>query len=216
MGEPHDSVAAIIRALRRPEKARLEQIELSTATQLAFEPLQAIDLAFHRPMTPRQGHPSLHRFIVFTKLCGEALKHSQRTRDCPCQPGIESSGGPLAHQLGTVLCEVDGFRDLCMLRMELHEDRLIVWRSPRRAPEDEPGRLADRERRMHSRRDDRQRPLASPLPWGQPLRLPQTLGVARHCDVAARLPLVFDLAKELSGVMAAIIPAFEEIRFIGG
>ena len=216
MVEPRDSVAAIIPALRRQEKALLEQIEFSTAKHLAFEPLQAIDLAFHRPITPRQGHPSLHRFIVFTKPCGEALKHSQRPLDRPCQPGIESSGGPLAHQLGKVLGEVDGFRDLCMRRMELHEYRLIVWRSPLRAPEDEPGRLADRERRMHSLRDDRQRPLASPLPWGQPLRLPQTLGVARHCDVAARIPLVFDLAKELSGVMAAIIPASEQVRLIGG
>ena len=216
MVEPRDSVAALIPALRRPEKALREQIEVSTANHLAFEPLQAIALAFHRPRTPRQGHPSLHRFIVFTTPGGEALKPSQRTRDRPCQPGIESNGGPLAHHLGNVLCEGAGFRARCMLRLELHEYRRIVWRSPRRAPEDEPGRLADHERRLPSLRDDRQRPLASPLPWGQPLRLPQTLGVARHGDVAARIPLVCDLANELSGVMAAIMPASEPVRLSGG
>jgi len=125
---------ALASPLRRRDNTPVQQIEMRTAKHLALAHLQAIDLALHRPMTPRQGHPSLHGLIVVTKPWGEALKRSQRTLDRPCQPGVESGGGPLAHQLGKVVREFDGFRDLCMLGLDLHEYGLVVWRSPLQAP----------------------------------------------------------------------------------
>jgi hypothetical protein len=48
MVAPRASVAAIIPVLRRQEKALLEQIEFGTAKHLAFEHLQAVNLALHR------------------------------------------------------------------------------------------------------------------------------------------------------------------------
>jgi hypothetical protein len=52
MVEPRTSVAAIIPVLRRQEKALLEQIEFGPAKHLAFEHFQAINVAFHRALTP--------------------------------------------------------------------------------------------------------------------------------------------------------------------
>jgi hypothetical protein len=99
--------------------------------------------------------------------------HDSTLRD-PCHPGIQLRPLPLAHESGKVLREFDGFRDLCMLRMELHEYGLVVWRSPLRAPEDQPGCLAGCEERLSGLDHDWEG-----LPQGEFLGIPATNRVVR-------------------------------------
>jgi hypothetical protein len=49
----------------------------------------------------------------------------------------------------------------------------------------------------------------------QPLRLPETLGIARHGGIAASVALLLETLKHLAGVMTALVPVLEEEGFIG-
>ena len=49
----------------------------------------------------------------------------------------------------------------------------------------------------------------------QPLRLPETLGIARHGGIAAPVALLLEAPKHLPGVMTALVPVLEEEVFIG-
>ena len=54
-GSSRDAVLARALSLCGQQKAPLEPIEAGTATHLALERLQAIDVAFHRAMYSRAG-----------------------------------------------------------------------------------------------------------------------------------------------------------------
>jgi hypothetical protein len=53
------------------------------------------------------------------------------------------------------------------------------------------------------------------LPRGEPLRLTQPAGIGRDHPIAARIATLAQVTKEAHRGIAARIPAFEEIRFIG-
>jgi hypothetical protein len=52
---------------------------------------------------------------------------------------------------------------------------------------------------------------ASPLPRCPPLRVAQTLRIARHGGIAPRIALLLELSEEPQGIAATRVPAFEEI-----
>jgi hypothetical protein len=49
-GSPRDAAPALALSLCSQHQAPLEQIEIGTAKHLAFERLQPIDVALHRPI----------------------------------------------------------------------------------------------------------------------------------------------------------------------
>src|SRR4029434_985425 len=101
--EPRASVAAIILVLSRQEKALLEQIKFGTAKHLAFEHLQAVNLALYRAVTPGQGDPGFDGLIVITDPLRKPLQGCEGTIRRPGQPGIQLLRPALAHELGKVL-----------------------------------------------------------------------------------------------------------------
>jgi hypothetical protein len=64
-------------------------------------------------------------------------------------------------------------------------------------------------------RDDRERVLRRWLARCQPLRLPETLGIAGHGGIAAPGALLLEEMKHLPGVMTALVPVLEEEGFVG-
>jgi hypothetical protein len=121
MVEPRASVAAIIPVLRRQEKALLEQIEFGTATHLALQHLEAVDVAFDRAVTPGQGDPGFDGVIVIADPLRTPLQGHERTLRRPGQPGIQLLRLPLAHELGKVLGSGDGGGDLRRLSSQVGE-----------------------------------------------------------------------------------------------
>jgi hypothetical protein len=92
----------------------------------------------------------------------------------------------------------------------------LVRRPSLRPPEHEPGGSPRREVAVLGFRDERERGHG----WGrlagcQPLRLPETLGIARHGGIAPPVALLLEETKHLPGVMTALVPVLEEERFIG-
>jgi hypothetical protein len=89
MVAPRESVAAIVPSLRRQEKALLEQIEFGTATPLALEHFQAINVALHRAGTPGPGDPGFDRVIVVAQPLRKPLQGRDGALRRPGQPGIQ-------------------------------------------------------------------------------------------------------------------------------
>ena len=83
MVEPPSAVAAIVPALRRQEKALLEQIEFGTAKHLALQHLEAVDMAFDRAVTPGQGNPGFDGLIVIAQPLRKPLQGPEGTL---CRP----------------------------------------------------------------------------------------------------------------------------------
>jgi hypothetical protein len=98
-----DSVAAIVPVLRRQEQALLEQIACGTATQLALQPREAVDVAFDRAITPGQGHASLNGVIVLAQAFRNPRQGHEGTLRRPGQPGIPLVRLALAHEPRNVL-----------------------------------------------------------------------------------------------------------------
>ena len=142
MVEPRASVAAIIPALRRQENALLEQIELGTAKHLAFEHLQAVNLALHRAGTPGQGDPGFDGLIVIADPLRTPLQGCEGNLRRPGQPGIQLLRRALAHELGKVLGSGDGGSHRGMLGSQLGELGGLVLVLPLGSPEHQPGRPA--------------------------------------------------------------------------
>jgi len=215
MVEPRASVAASIPVLHRQEKALLEQIEFGTAKHLAFAPLQAVNLALHRAVTPGQGDPGFDGLIVITDPLRKPLQGCEGTVRRPGQPGIQRLRPALAHELGKVLGSGDGGGHLRMLGLQLDELSGLVLIQPLWSPQDQPGRPTGGEVagcRLGHGRQGLPRP---PRPRGLTLRLAQALGIARHGRVAPSIPTPLELSEEAHGVPVPRVPACQEIRVIG-
>jgi hypothetical protein len=92
------------------QEAAAEEIESCPSKHLAFQHLEAIDVALHGARTPGQGHPGFDCRIVVPQPLGKALKHPQRTLRSALQPGIELRPLALADELSKVFREGDGVR----------------------------------------------------------------------------------------------------------
>ncbi len=216
MVEPHDSVAAIVPALRSQEKALLEQIEIGTATHLALECVQAIHVALYRAMTPGQGDPGFDRIIVVAPPFRKPLQGHEGTLRCPGQPRVQLVRLTLAHEPRKVLGSGDGGGHLRMLSFQLGEWGGLVIILPLWSPQRQPGRSPCGELALRRLRHNRQDlPRRAVLP-GLALRLAQTLRIAGHGRGAPSIPPPLELPEESQGVTVTRVPAFQEIRFIGG
>jgi hypothetical protein len=103
------------------QKTAAEEIETRAAKHLAFQHLEAINVSRDRPGTPRQRHASFDRRIVVPQTLGKALKHPKRTLGCALQSGIELRTLALAHELGKVFRQGDGFGQLTLLGSQMGE-----------------------------------------------------------------------------------------------
>jgi hypothetical protein len=81
--QPRHAVLAPALSLSDQKQAPLEQIKARTATHLARERLQTIDVALHRAMTPGQGHTGSDRVIVVAPPFREPLQGRERTLHLP-------------------------------------------------------------------------------------------------------------------------------------
>jgi hypothetical protein len=142
MVEPRVSVAASIAALRRQEKALLEQIEFGTAKHLAFEHFQADHMALHRAGPPGQGDPGFDGVIVVAESLCKPLQGHEGTLRRPGVPGIKLVRLSLAHEPGKVLGSGDGGSHLGMLGFQLGELGGLVFILLLWSPQDQPSRPA--------------------------------------------------------------------------
>ena len=76
-------------------------------------------MALDRSIGPGQGDASFDRLIVLVQPRREASPGLQRTGGRPLEPRLQRRGLALAHQLRTVLRQVDRLRHLGRLRVEL-------------------------------------------------------------------------------------------------
>src|SRR5712691_6496074 len=90
-----------------PHETAAEEIETRPSKHLAFEHLEAIDMALDRSSGPRQRHARFDCRIVIAQPLGKALQDLQGTRAGALQPRIQMRGLPLTDQGGKVLCQVD-------------------------------------------------------------------------------------------------------------
>src|SRR5262245_15531246 len=94
---------------RRQQETLGEQVHACPAQHLTLEHLQAIDLAFNRPLTPGPRHPGLHGGIIRTQPFGQASEGCESARGRARQPWIELGRLALTDEGGEVLCERHGF-----------------------------------------------------------------------------------------------------------
>ena len=123
------------------EETSGQQIELGPAEHLALEQLQAVDVPFDRPLTPRQCHRGLDGSQVCPEPSGKTPEGREGARGGACQPQIEPGRLALADEGGEVLRQPDGLRQGGMfgeLRqvVAIHIPELF-WRA-----EHQPGSLA--------------------------------------------------------------------------
>src|SRR5262244_3192335 len=63
----------------REQEAAVEEIEVRSAKHLAFQHLEAIDMALDRSVAPGHGHPSFDRVVVLREPLRKASQGRQRT-----------------------------------------------------------------------------------------------------------------------------------------
>ena len=131
------------------------------------------------PCTPGQGDTGFDGVVVVAQPVRKPLQGDQGTRRRPGQPGIQLCWLPLAHQLGKIVGERDGVGELGILGCELCEQFLLRGRALLRPSQDEPGGPARGQGAVRRRGHERQGVARSPLPGCLPVRVAQTLRVAR-------------------------------------
>ncbi len=127
-------------------EAAAQEIEVCSAKHLAFQHLEAIDMALDRSIGPGHGHPGFDRIVILRQPLRKASQSLQRTGGCPLEPRIEGRGLPLADQLRKVLRQVDRLGHLGRLRVELGELLCLHLRARGFTPQDQSRRPARRER----------------------------------------------------------------------
>ena len=172
-------------------------------------------MPFYRASAPGDGPPSFDGRIVCRQSEGEASQRVQRTGGRTLQPGIELRRLPLAHQRGEVLRQVDGLGDLGMLRLELGEMLRLGLPSLRGTPPHQPGPPTGRQRGAHGFGHAWEGPPRAALARGEPLGLAYAARRGRDEGIAAGVATLLQGATQAYGGLAAGIPAFEELRFIG-
>jgi hypothetical protein len=194
---------------RRQEEALGQQNELRSATHLALEHLQAIDVPFDGALTPGQRHPSLDAGIVLTQSFGKALEGREGARGGARQPRIELGRLALADTGGEVprechrLCQCGVCSELRQLVVPLICG--LVWRT-----ENQPGRPAGGELASWGVSHRRQRPSAAPLPRGQPLGLAHAPDLEGDKAILAPQPLATDHTKEMRAIPTPAVPPGQE------
>jgi hypothetical protein len=212
---PRYSVPVLAPSLRGEKKALLEQIQAGTAKHLTLECFQAIHMALYRAVTPGECHASFDRVIVVVQPFRKPLQGHEGTLRRPGQPGIQALGLPLAHELCKILGECDSVSDLGILGYELCQEVLLLWRALLRPSQHQPRRPVRGQGAVPGLRHHWQGLAASPLPGRPPLRVAQTLRIARHGGIAPRIALLLELSEEPQGIAATRVPAFEEIGCVG-
>src|SRR5262249_667380 len=137
------------------------------------------------------------------------------------EPAIEALRLPGPHERRKVPGQRDRLRKLRLLCGQQGQVLFLVRRPGLRPPEHEPGSSPRRGGAGVGFRDGRERGRC----WGggwwgrwagwQPLRLPQTLGIARHGGIAAPVALLLEETKHLPGVMIALVPVLEQEVLVG-
>ena len=179
----------------RPQEAVAQEIQVRAAKHLPLQHFQTVNVALDRPGTPRQRDPGFDGLIVLRQSGGKAAQGVQRTIGGALQPGIELGRLPLAHELGKVLGQVDGFGDRGRLRAELDKLLDFVRGALRFTPQHQPGRSAWRQGLGHRLRHVRQGPPWAALPRRETLGLPQAAGIGRDDAIAPRVALLTERAK---------------------
>ena len=183
---------------------------------LAFQHLQAIDMAFDGAVTPWDSHPSFDRRIVVAEPLRKTPQGLHRTARGAREPAIQALRLPGAHQVRKVPDQRDGLREFRLLRDQLGQLLFLVRSPGLRPPQHEPGGPPRREVAVLGFRDDRERVgRRGWLAGRQPLRLPEALGIAGYSGIAALVALLLEAMKELQGVMAPLVPVLEDGDFVG-
>jgi hypothetical protein len=140
---------------------------------LAFQHLQAIDLAFDGAVTPWDGHPGCDRRIVVTEALRKTPQGLHRTGPGALEPASKAVGLAGTHEVRKVPGQRDGLCERRLLCGELGELLFLVRRPGLRPPPHEPGGPSRREVAVLGFRDDRER-VRGRGRWAgsQPLRLP--------------------------------------------
>jgi hypothetical protein len=100
-----------------------EQIKLGTSIHLSFNQLQAVNRAFHWPLTPRQGQPCLNRGGIGPKAARESLEGRAPTLLRLRQLGANASRFPLPNHAIERLHQGDSRIALRMLTTHLLHQR---------------------------------------------------------------------------------------------
>jgi hypothetical protein len=208
---PRYSVLGLAPSLRGETTALLEQIQAGTATHLTRERFQAMKLALYRAVTPGECHASFDRVIVVTQPCRKPLPGHEGTLRRPGQPGIQVLGRPWAPELRQLLGERERVSDRGILGDELGQEVLLLWRARLRPSQHQPRRPVRGQGAVPGLCHHWQEVAASPLPGCPPLRVAQTLRLARHGGRAPRIARLLERSEEPHGIAATRVPAFEEI-----
>jgi hypothetical protein len=164
----------------------------------------------------RHGHSSFDGGIVVAQPVRKTLQGRHRTGRGAGEPAIEALRLAGPHEVGKVPGQRDRLSQLWLLRGELCQLLFLVRRPGLRTPPDEPRGPPRREVAVLGFRDNRERVLRRWLARCQPLRLPETLGIACHGGIAAPVALPLEEMKHLAGVMTALVPVLEQEVFVGG
>ena len=100
---PQGTACTLAPSLRSEQKAPLEPIQAGTATPLALEHLQAMNVALHWAIAPASCQASFDGVVVVAQSFRKALQGHEGAIRRPCQPGIQLICPPLAHERGKVL-----------------------------------------------------------------------------------------------------------------
>jgi hypothetical protein len=166
-------------------------------------------LARYRAVTPGACHASLDRVLVVTPPCRQPLPGHEGTLRRPGQPGIPVLGRPWAPERRQLLGERERGRDRGLLGDELGQEVLLRWRARLRPSQHQPRRPVRGQGAVPGRCHHWQEVAASPLPGCPPVRVAQTLRLARHGGRAPRIARLLERSEAPHGIAATRVPAFE-------
>jgi hypothetical protein len=196
-------------------KAPIDQRKPGAAKHLALEQFQACDMPPHGPAAPGQGQPSFDGVIIVSETFGKPLQGHNGTLRDPSHPSIQLRTLTLAPKSGKGLGEIDGLGHVNMLRTQLGEQKGFVLGVRLLTTQGYPGGLAGCEEWLSGPDYDREGLLRRSLLRRLALRLAQPLGIAGDRRIAPRIAAPLDLVPQAQCIMAAGVPPFQEIRFIG-
>jgi hypothetical protein len=124
------------------QEAPAEEIEARSATHLALQHLQAIDVPLDRAGPPRQGHPGFDRRRVALEPFCYALQRGQCARCRLRQPRIERLRLPGTEELRKAVSEPDRLREGNMRVGQAGEQGLRFLGHGLGLAQRQPGRLA--------------------------------------------------------------------------
>ena len=169
-----------------------------------------------RARMPGQRHPGFDRLVILIEPGREASHGVHITRGGALQPGSEALRLPLADEAREILRQVDRLRRLsaCCARKwaSCWASASVRFVSRRSTEPGGPARCQGLARRLGNNGQGSAR---AAVPRGKTLSLPQAAGIGGDHPIAARITTLAEVAKQPHGGIAARIPAFEEVRFIG-